>query len=464
MGNNMHQYNKTLYLFRRDLRLDDNSALLAASSGSKEVIPCFIFDPIQIEAQNKYRSLNAIQFMIESLKDLEQQISNHDGKLYLFYGKTIKVLEKLITENDIEALIFNKDYTPFSIKRDRAIATLCKKLNVNCISYDDALLNPPQRVLNKSKKPYTVFTPYWRTASLSPVIKPSKYQYKNLCNKKIKEAESHDIFKSILPKKNSDIAQNGGRTEALVILKHLDDFKHYEKTHDIPSKHTTELSAHIKFGTVSIREVYYALLEKLGRSAHQGLIRQLYWHDFYYQIAFHWSAVFGAPFQEKYSKIKWSYSKDHFKRWCEGITGIPIVDAGMRQLNKTGFMHNRVRMIVASFLTKDLLIDWQWGERYFAQHLVDYDPCVNNGNWQWAASTGCDPQPYFRIFNPWLQQKKFDPECIYIKEWVEELRNIDPKIIHNWHKEQRSAVQYPEPMVDHAIQKDLALKMFRACK
>lgn len=460
----MHTYNKILYLFRRDLRLDDNTAFIAASIQSKTVIPCFIFDSIQVGAQNEYRSLNAIQFMIESLKDLALQLEKHDGKLYLFYGKTVEILEQLIKENNIDALFFNRDYTPFSTKRDHAIAALCKKLKIDCISTDDALLNPPETILSKTNKPYTVFTPYWKTASQKPVANPIKLKKSNLFTDKLKSSQSEEIFKEILPQQNPQIAQKGGRKEGLTILKHLDDFNHYEKTRDIPSKHTTELSAHIKFGTVSIREVYYAMLEKLGRSAHDGLIRQLYWHDFYYQIAFYWSTVFGAPFQEKYSKIKWSYNKEHFKRWCKGTTGFPIVDAGMRQLNKTGFMHNRVRMIVASFLTKDLLIDWQLGERYFAQQLVDYDPCVNNGNWQWAASTGCDPQPYFRIFNPWLQQKKFDPECTYIKEWVEELRNVDPKTIHNWCKEQKKSIDYPTPMVDHAMQKELALKMFRACR
>lgn len=460
----MHQYDKTLYLFRRDLRLDDNTAFLAASSQSKKVIPCFIFDPIQIEEKNEYRSLNAMQFMIESLKDLELQLAKHHGTLYLFYGKTIEVVEKIIQEQKVDALFFNRDYTPFSIKRDHAIATLCKKLTIDCMPYDDALLNPPEMILNKTGKPYTVFTPYWKTASQKPVTKPIKLKTSNLSTDKLKNTQSEEIFKKILPQQNRQIAQMGGRKAGLTILKHLDDFNHYEKTRDVPSLHTTELSAHIKFGTVSIREIYYAMLEKLGRSAHHGLIRQLYWHDFYYQIAFHWPAIFGSAFQEKYNKIKWSYNKEQFKKWCQGTTGFPIVDAGMRQLNKTGFMHNRVRMIVASFLTKDLLIDWQWGERYFAQHLVDYDPCINNGNWQWAASTGCDPQPYFRIFNPWLQQKKFDPKCMYIKEWVEELRNVDSKIIHNWYKEQKTAIEYPTPMIDHAVQKELALKMFRACR
>lgn len=460
----MHQYNKSLFIFRRDLRLDDNTALCAASSHSKTVIPCFIFDPMQVEQKNEYRSLNALQFMMESLKDLELQLAKHHGKLYLFYGETIEILEKVITTNGIDALFFNRDYTPFSIKRDFAIQSLCKRLKVDYISHDDALLNAPEKILNKAGKPYTIFTPYWKTASLKPVTRPEKYRYKNLHKNKIEGAQTDKIFKSILPKANSTIAQKGGRTEGLTILKHLEDFNNYQKTRDIPSLHTTELSAHIKFGTVSIREIYYAMIEKLGRSAHHGLVRQLYWHDFYYQIAFHWPTVFGSAFQEKYNKIKWSYNKEHFKRWCQGTTGFPIVDAGMRQLNKTGFMHNRVRMIVASFLTKDLLIDWQWGERYFAQQLVDYDPCVNNGNWQWAASTGCDPQPYFRIFNPWLQQKKFDPESLYIKEWIEELRHVDTKIIHNWYKEQKTTAQYPKPMVDHAHQKELALKMFRACR
>lgn len=457
----MHSYQKTVFIFRRDLRLDDNTALLAACKASKSVLACFIFDPQQVGKENTYRSMNAIQFIIASLEDLDEQLKKKGGKLHLFYGNAPDVINKIIKDENIEALFCNKDYTPFSIKRDKEIADICKKAGIIFEQYDDALLNPPETVLTKSGTPYSIFTPYWKSALQHKVEKPTACRYTNFLSGNMSSSQSRSIFKKILPETNKQIAQKGGRTHALKKLKNLAEFKHYQKTRDIPALPTTELSAHIKFGTVSIREVYYALLEHIGRSAHEGLIRQLYWHDFYYQIAYHWPHVFGKPFKEQYNNINWHYSKKDFARWCEGTTGFPIVDAGMRQLNSTGYMHNRVRMIVASFLTKDLLIDWRWGEKYFAQQLVDYDPCVNNGNWQWASSTGCDPQPYFRIFNPWLQQKKFDPECIYIKTWVDELKDVDCKVIHNWFKDDSPELDYPRPMVDHSEQKEKALKMFK---
>lgn len=246
------------------------------------------------------------------------------------------------------------------------------------------------------------------------------------------------------------------------ILNEIDRFSTYMKVRDFPAKAgTTKLSAHLKFGTVSIREVYYAIKNRFG--ADHPLIRQLYWRDFYTQIGYHFPRVFKRSFRSKYDKLDWNYNETAFHRWCEGLTGFPIVDAGMRELNRTGYMHNRVRMIVASFLIKDLHIDWRWGERYFAQKLVDYDPAVNNGNWQWAASTGCDPVPYFRIFNPWLQQRKFDPNCEYIKENVPELRSFPPSIIHNLEKVQPDDLKnYPPPMVDHTTVKELTKAMFKS--
>lgn len=457
----MQTYKKSIFLFKRDLRLDDNTALLAACKASTTVIPCFIFDPQQVEKSNEYRSLNAIQFMIASLQDLQEHLLHKQGNLYLFYGDPIEILEQIIKEQNIDALFFNRDYTPFSIKRDKKIAALCKKLNITCITHDDYLLNAPEIVVKKDGKPYSIFTPYWKAAMQTPVAKPAPCAYHNFYNNNITNTQSNALFKKILPHINAHIAQKGGRKQALQILKKLNQFHDYHKTHDIPALATTGLSAHIKFGTVSIREVYWSILKNIGHTTHNTLLRQLYWHDFYYQIAYHFPHIFGSNFHEKYNNLVWSSNKNNFEKWCQGITGFPIIDAGMRQLNQTGFMHNRVRMIVASFLTKDLLIDWQWGERYFAQQLVDYDPCINNGNWQWAASTGCDPQPYFRIFNPWLQQKKFDPNCTYIKTWVKELRNVDNKAIHNWFNDKSPQLTYPRPMVDHSKQKEFALKMFK---
>jgi deoxyribodipyrimidine photo-lyase len=249
----------------------------------------------------------------------------------------------------------------------------------------------------------------------------------------------------------------------MTILKGIAVLKDYQVKRDIPSLDaTSHLSSHHKFGTVSIREVYHAAVKHLGRD--HTLVQELHWRDFFTHIAHHFPYVFGQSFDDRYEQLPWSQDQKRFKAWCDGLTGFPIVDAGMRQLNTTGFMHNRVRMITASFLVKDLHIDWKWGERYFASKLVDYDPAVNNGNWQWAASTGCDHQPYFRIFNPWLQQKRFDPECLYIKKWVEELKDVPVPVIHSWHEEHVWKGAYLKPMVDHSKQAEAAKQMFKMIK
>jgi deoxyribodipyrimidine photo-lyase len=247
----------------------------------------------------------------------------------------------------------------------------------------------------------------------------------------------------------------------LVILKKMSGFHDYGRQRDFPGVNgTTGLSAHVKFGTISAREFYHAVSDSLGQE--HILINQLYWRDFFTQIGYHYPKVLGAAFQDKYARVAWSIDPADFTAWSEGRTGFPIVDAGMRELNATGFMHNRSRMITASFLVKDLHIDWRMGERYFAQKLVDYDPLVNNGNWQWAASTGCDAQPYFRIFNPWLQQVKFDPAAVYIKKWIPELRNFPAEAIHALGKHPSVSLDgYPRPMVDHHLAKEETKSLFR---
>jgi len=268
------------------------------------------------------------------------------------------------------------------------------------------------------------------------------------------------MYTKILKHTNEHAHVRGGTAQAKKIVRSIAHFKNYTTTRDIPALSTTNLSAYLKFGCISIRQIYHAIEQTLGK--HHPLIRQLYWRDFFTYLAYHSPFVFGHPYHKKYEKLPWSKNMSFFKAWCQGKTGFPIVDAGMRQLNTTGFMHNRVRMIVASFLVKDLHINWLWGEKYFAQQLIDYDPMINNGNWQWCASTGSDAQPYFRIFNPWIQQKKFDPQCIYIKRWIPELKDIEPKIIHNWFGSHNVEIkQYPRPLIDHKIESALAKKMYK---
>jgi deoxyribodipyrimidine photo-lyase len=457
-----YKYQKSLFVFRRDLRLQDNTALIAALEQSQQVILVFIFDPIQVTIKNKFLSHNALQFMVESLQDLEIAVKNAQGKLYFFTGSNLNVLSKLMTEIKPEAVFLNKDYTPFSTQRDLQILQLCEKHQVDFRSYEDVLLLNPDEVQTKTGKTYQVFTAFFKNAENFVVAEPKiKHRFRPGCfyDKKIAHASKlSEIGKSLLPDLNPDLVTSGGSLIGNKILKNIIKFKDYAKIRDLPYLSTTHLSAHLKFGTVSVRTAFYEIVKSLGHN--HPLIRQLYWRDFFTYIAHHNPHVFGHAFNPKYDHIKWEQDTHKFKLWCAGKTGFPIVDAGMRQLNQTGFMHNRLRMITASFLVKDLHLDWQLGEKYFASKLADYDPAVNNGNWQWVASTGCDAQPYFRIFNPWLQQKKFDPECKYIKTWVPELKLLSPKIIHSWFKDYDTQIAYPKPILDHSIAAKKAIKLY----
>jgi len=450
-------YKKSLFIFRRDLRVPDNTGLIAALKQSEKVIPAFIFDPRQIE-KHPYRSDFGLQFLIESLADLDESLRDRDGKLFIFKGKAEEKLAEIIKSEEVDAVIFNKDYTPFSVKRDKAIGKVCAKAEVNCHGFHDLCLQTPGGVLKKDATPYTVYTPYMKCSIQIPVNKPRKNPAKNYA----KQVKSK-VWKNALQKlANPEFSgtEKGGRKVALSVLKKLKQFTDYDDNRNIPSvPGTTRLSAHFKFGTVSAREAFYLFEKAFGRSC--TLIRELYWRDFFTHIGHHFPHVYKGAYRPMYDGINWENDKKKFKKWCEGKTGFPIVDAGMRELNETGFMHNRVRMITASFLVKDLHVDWRWGEKYFATKLVDYDPAVNNGNWQWAASTGCDAQPYFRIFNPWLQQKRFDPNCTYIKQWVPELKELTPKEIHKLLDGNLFTSDYPDPIIVHKERSAKAKELFQ---
>lgn len=453
-------YRLSLHVFRRDLRLQDNTALIEALRSSESVMPCFIFDPRQLK-QNTFKSDHAIAFMRQSLHELDQALQNKAGRLYYFEGIPADVIERLLSQTPIEAVYVNRDYTPFSIQRDQQIEKICKQHRVAFHSFADALLNEPEHVLKANNEPYTVYTAYRNKAIQALIQTPVKNTYRHYDTRSLTTEKSI----AFLPDKSFPaLAVKGGRKEGIALLKHISSLKYYEQDRDIPAKNaTTHLSAHNKFGTISIREFYHTLLQTFSKQ--HTLVNELYWRDFFTQIAYHYPRVFGHAFHEKYDRISWQNNENWFRAWREGRTGFPIVDAGMRELNTTGYMHNRVRMITASFLVKDLHIDWRWGEQYFAQQLVDYDPAVNNGNWQWAASTGCDAQPYFRIFNPWLQQQKFDPDCLYIKRFIHELSALSPQAIHSpLDQNSRPLTNYPKPLVDHASQAAAIRRMYKIDK
>lgn len=455
------RFRKSLFVFRRDLRLEDNTGLIFALQSSEVVIPAFIFTPEQIEA-NPYKSDHCLKFMIESLRDLESQLKDKGGKLFFFKGTPEEVVGSCIRELGVDSLIVNRDYTPYSLERDAKLERICNTHNVPFHSFDDALLHPPEETLKSDGTPYTRFTPYFRNALKKKVLSPIRTRKTNYSQESIPFAKGPSILSQILPKTTIENRLIGGRAEALKILQKLSSFENYEQLRNIPAEDLTQLSPYLKFTVCSPREIYAAICQHLGQN--HELIRSLFWRDFFTSVAFFFPHVFGGAFHSKYDKLKWSDDKNAFERWCKGSTGFPIVDAGMREMNKTGFMHNRVRMIAGSFLIKDLHIDWRWGEKYFAQTLIDYDPAVNNGNWQWVASTGTDAQPYFRIFNPWNQQKKFDPECSYIKRWVPELCELSPKVIHAWYEEKyhEGCRQYPPPMTSHERAAKEALQAYRS--
>ena len=448
-----------LFIFRRDLRIIDNNGLNFLSELCNNIYTIFIFTPEQVGSGNKYKSDNAIQFMIESLENLSSEIRKQGGHLHTFYGKNNKVIADCIKAWDINIVAFNLDITPYARERDDEIVKMCQRMKV-FVTYDhDYYLHPPASIKTGTGEPYQKFTPYYQTASKIKVQKPVGKKHIKFVSKDahIPDKITLDQSMSRFTKVNPDILVHGGRPEALKFLSRaVKTLNNYGTSHNDLNKHTTELSAFIKFGCISIRETYYALHSK------KALIRQLYWRDFYANIMYEFPRVIGHSLKPKYDKIHWHHNSNWFNAWKKGETGYPIVDAGMRQMNTTGYMHNRARLIVASFLVKTLLIDWREGEEYFAQTLTDYDVANNNGNWQWISGGGADSQPYFRVFNPWRQGEEWDPNCEYIKKWVPELDSLDTKIIHNWETEyvNHKDIKYPKPIVNYEEQRDKVLKMY----
>lgn len=455
-------YKRSIFLFRRDLRLYDNTGLSRALEMSQEVVPCFIVDPRQVGKDNDYRSMNAIQFMVEALQDLDKQLKAQQGRLYILYGNADACLKKLLSQVEVDALFYNRDYTPFSCERDATLEKVCAASEVAVASFHDLTLYEPGSIVTSSGTAFKIFGAFLKNAKNVPVTKPKPLSHGKWYVKPMVMAQAHDkLYAKLVVHENPLLAVHGTYKDAQSILDSLDEFSDYARTRDFPSLPTTSLSAYLKFGLISVRQAYYALVDAVG--LRNPLLTQLYWRDFFMHALFDNPRLLGHAGVESRNALPWSYDKKHFQAWADGKTGFPLVDAGMRQLNATGFMHNRVRMIVASFLTKDLLIDWRWGERYFAQKLVDYDVALNNGNWQWVASTGTCSQPYFRVFNPWIQQKKFDPDCVYIKTWIPELTSVSAKTLHTLFNAKRPVVSdYPLPMLDHAYAARRAIALFKS--
>ena len=459
------KYNKGLFIFHRDLRIVDNIGLINACSQCKELYVCFIFNPDQVTNSNSYKSSNAIQFMIESLEELKEEIEKQGGELFIFYGKQSKIIEQFI-EKKIEVVFFNKDYTPYAVQRDNETVELCKKHNIECAMFSDYYLFEPGTVTTGSGKDvYKKYTPFYDAVINRKVDKPKRQGFHDKL-KKMEKMENMITLKkafTLFTKENPNILVKGGRKEALNKLNQaLREQLHYDETRDYFIEKTTFLSSYIKFGCVSVREVYYAFKEKFG--LRHGLIRELLWREFFAHILYAYPETMVSS--HTFKNIRWHNSKKDFEKWCKGETGFPTIDAFMRQMNETGFMHNRGRMAVANFLTKTLLLDWRLGAKYFAQKLTDYDVASNQGNWQSVASTGVYATAYFRDMNPWIQSKKFDKNAEFIKKWIPELKDVDPKDIHRWNiaylEPKYKDISYIKPMVDYNEQKEKMLLLYKS--
>jgi deoxyribodipyrimidine photo-lyase len=447
----MTQKKFQLFIFRRDLRIQDNTTLEVLHKFPEPIIPIFIFSPDQIDPiKNPYFSNNCVQFMCESLEDLEKNIIAKGGKMNYFYGNTITILEKLlkISKYKIIRIGINQDYTPYSRERDKKIEALCNKKSIEFLTREDICIQPIGSVKTGAGTIYKKYTPYYNKAKELPIRKPILRSSFNFSKIQLSPKSSSSLLTKFY-KKNPNLLHQGGREHALKQLTHIPT--DYQKTRNIPSISTTELSAYNKFGCISIRE----LMEKLGTD----ISRELYFRDFYYNIIYYYPYIFGGAFIDKWDKIKWDKpAPKMLDAFYEGRTGFPIIDAGIRQMTTTGFMHNRVRMLVASFFTKDLLYDWRIGERFFANHLYDYDPTQNNCGWQVVAGFGPSALDWFRVMNPWLQTEKFDPECMYIKKWVPELSKYTAKQIIN---QEWDAKDYPRPIVNHEEAKKKMISVYK---
>ncbi|MCB0422059.1 MAG: deoxyribodipyrimidine photo-lyase, partial [Bdellovibrionales bacterium] len=426
----MKRYKRSLCWIRRDLRMNDHHSLSQAIDHSEEVAIVFVFDTT-ILGKLADKSDLRVNFIFETLIQLDKELRNKGSRLILLYGDPKEWIPRVAEELGVEAVFANEDYETLAIKRDQAVSAALNKKGISFLSMKDQVIFSGKDVLKNDGSPYRVFTPYkkaWLKNFHRDCVKPYPVKFTKFIP--LFELNELPIVRDIsdigfIPAK---LPLPAGRDGADVMLSSfLKKIDRYHQTRDFPCQQGTSLlSVYLRFGVVSIRQVVKMALEKRS-SGSQMWLSELIWREFYQMILSEFSYVETSAFLHDYSKIQWPGKKSHFHAWCEGRTGFPIVDAAMRNLNANGMMPNRCRMIVASFLVKDLLINWQWGERYFAERLLDFDLSANNGGWQWAASTGCDAQPYFRVFNPWLQSQKFDPEGHYIKSWIPELDGVPTK-------------------------------------
>ena len=424
-----------IFWFRRDLRLNDNAGLYHALKTGLPVMPVFIFDKAILDKLED-KADRRVAFIHAAIAEMQHQLKKMESTLHVFYDIPANVFKEMMAQYKIENIFTNHDYEPYAKERDSSIEALLKQEGKGFHTYKDQVIFEKGEVVKDNKEPYTVFTPYsrkWKEKLNEFYL--SSYPTEKYFHNFLKH--SHQAIPSLesmgFQQTKEDFPSKNLKEEIV---------KKYSTNRDFPGLEngTSKLGVHLRFGTVSIRQIA-AIANRLNET----YLNELIWRDFYQMILWHFPKVgMGKAFKAEYEKIAWRNDEAEFEKWCKGVTGYPIVDAGMRELNTTGFMHNRVRMVVASFLTKHLLIDWRWGEAYFAQKLLDFDLSANNGGWQWAAGSGCDAAPYFRIFNPYLQTNRFDKDLSYINKWVPDLNEFS----------------YPQPIVQHEFARKRALEVY----
>lgn len=424
-----------IFWFRRDLRIDDNVGFYKALHGKHPVLPIFIFDS---EILDELPEDDArVTFIFETLQKMRDELQKHDSSLAMFYGKPEKVFEEICSKYNIQNVITNHDYEPYARDRDQNVKELLSEKDIGFYTYKDQVIFEKDEVVKDDGDPYIVYTPYMKTwKSTFNEDEHLKIYYTNEFLKNL-------VSNTRLP--NLTLGDIGFKKSSIEVPDYdvtPTTIKEYEKKRNFPSQDaTSHLGPHLRFGTVSVRK----MIKKAIAEKNETFWQELIWREFFMQILWHYPKTVDTAFRKKYDRVNWRNNKEEFKLWKEGKTGYPMVDAGMRQLNKTGYMHNRVRMVVASFLCKHLLIDWRWGEAYFAEKLLDYELSSNVGNWQWAAGSGVDAAPYFRIFNPTTQIEKFDKNHTYLKKWIDEYDTDN----------------YPEKMVDHKEARERALSTYK---
>ena len=421
--------------FRRDLRLIDNAALYHALKSNNPVVPIFIFDRNILDKLDD-KTDRRVAFIHAALQEMQDQLTKIGGSLEVYYGFPEEVYKALLKKYRVEKVFTNHDYEPYALEREILVEKLLQDNGASLHTYKDQVIFEKEEVTKDDGKPYTIFTPYankWKAKLQAFHLKsyPTEKYFHNFYTQKAVAIPS--------------LMQMGfQKTEQPFPSKQLADavISHYGEKRNFPALEngTSKMGVHLRFGTISVRA-----LASRAKKLNETYLNELIWRDFYHMILWHFPQVGkGKSFKPAYEMIEWRNNEAEFQKWCDGMTGYPIVDAGMRELNATGFMHNRVRMIVASFLTKHLLIDWRWGEAYFAEKLLDFDLAANNGGWQWASSSGCDAAPYFRVFNPALQTEKFDKDLKYIKKWVPEFQEFS----------------YPKPVVVHEVARKRVLEVY----